>query len=200
MPEFTVKEVRLPELHLPEIKREEIVRSLSGVRLPEVDLAKARQATMKVPAIGVSGTDVGKLLAAAAAVARYGRPAPSRAARFGQLISRRSRNPLTQFVEPLRPRRRRSRLPMALGAIAILAVAAWAVLRRPAIRRRIDAVARDVRTRIEERRAADRTGALEALEPAAPSAPGIDETETAGPSEAAPTALAALAEEPASSI
>jgi hypothetical protein len=37
MPEFTVKEVRLPELHLPEIKRDDMVRSLSGVRLPDVD-------------------------------------------------------------------------------------------------------------------------------------------------------------------
>ena len=41
MPEFTVKEVRLPELHLPEVKRDEIVRALSGIRVPEVDRAIA---------------------------------------------------------------------------------------------------------------------------------------------------------------
>ena len=34
MPELPVKEVRLPELHLPEIDRDQIVSSLSGLRLP----------------------------------------------------------------------------------------------------------------------------------------------------------------------
>ena len=38
MPELPVKEVRLPELHLPEIDRDQIISTLSGLRLPTVDL------------------------------------------------------------------------------------------------------------------------------------------------------------------
>ena len=38
MPELPVKEVRLSELHLPELKRDEIVRSLSEIRRPAIDL------------------------------------------------------------------------------------------------------------------------------------------------------------------
>ena len=38
MPELPVKEGRLSELHLPEIKRDDIVRSLSEIRMPDVDL------------------------------------------------------------------------------------------------------------------------------------------------------------------
>ena len=40
MPELPVKEVRPSELHLPEIKREDIVRALSDIKMPEVDLTK----------------------------------------------------------------------------------------------------------------------------------------------------------------
>ena len=38
MPELPVKETRLPELHLPEISRKDIMRSLSEMRMPDVDL------------------------------------------------------------------------------------------------------------------------------------------------------------------
>ncbi len=94
MPEFTVKEVRLPELHLPEIKRDEIVRSLSGVRLPEVDLARARRTSIRIPAVTMSSADLGRLLAAAATVARLARPTPSRTSRLAGPFRRRSRFPV----------------------------------------------------------------------------------------------------------
>ena len=38
MPELPVKEVRLSELHLPELKRDEIVRALSEIRRPAIEL------------------------------------------------------------------------------------------------------------------------------------------------------------------
>lgn len=149
MPEFTVKEVRLPELHLPEIKRDDIVRSLSGVRLPEVDLSKARRATIKVPAVSVTSSDVGKVLAAGAAVARFVRPAPARRAWLPGPFGRRTRSPIVRIVPS---RRRRSRWPLAIGAIAVVALAAWALIRRPGVRERIDAAARDARVRVDELR------------------------------------------------
>jgi hypothetical protein len=149
MPEFTTKEVRLPELHLPEIKRDEIVRSLSGIRLPEVDLAKARRTSIKVPAVTVTSSDVGKVLAAGAALARFVRPAPAPRAWLPGPFGRRTRSPIVRIVKP---RRRRSRWPLAIGAIAVIALGAWALIRRPAVRERLEAAARDTRVRIDELR------------------------------------------------
>ena len=148
MPEFTVKEVRLPELHLPEIKRDEIVRSLSGVRLPDVDLARARRATLKVPAVSVSTSDMGRLLAAAAALARFVRPAPSRPPMLAIPFGRRARSPLARIV---RPKRRGSRWPLAIGVVVVI-LGAWAILRRPEVRRRVQAAARNVRSRFDDLR------------------------------------------------
>jgi len=182
MPEFTVKEVRLPELHLPEIKREEIVRSLSGVRLPDVDLAKARRASLRVPAVSVTGADVGRMLATAATVARLVRPTPGRNTWLAGRFSRRSRSPLTRIVQP---RRRRSRWPIAIGGMIVLALLASAILRRPEVRRRLDSAARGARRRLDELRREDgnETLAIELYEPvdlAAPdeTAAGIDEDAT----------------------
>lgn len=152
MPEFTVKEVRLPELHLPEIKRDDIVRSLSGVRLPEVDLASARTARLKVPSIAVSSSDVGKLIAAGAAVARLARRTSRRDRMVGLPFRRRSRMPVVRLIQP---KRRPSRWPVVLVVAGALALAAWAILRRPAVRQRIDAAARDARERIATMQARD---------------------------------------------
>jgi hypothetical protein len=143
MPEFTLKEVRLPELHLPEIKRDDIARSLSGVRLPDVDLTRARAAKIKVPAVTLTGADVGRLVAAGAAVARLVRPAPRRSRLF-----RLGRSARTPSIRLLQPRKRRSRWPLLIVVAGGVAVAIWAVLRQPAVRERVDSMARDVRERI----------------------------------------------------
>lgn len=150
MPEFTVKEVRLPELHLPEIKREEIVRSLSGVHLPEVDLARARRTKIKVPAVSLTSSDVGKLVAVVAAVARFVRPTPSRERGLTGVFGRRSRSPIARIVQP---RRSRPRWPIAIGAMVVAAFGTWALLRRPAVRRHVDEAARRARERVAELRA-----------------------------------------------
>lgn len=160
MPEFTVKDVHLPELHLPEIRRDEIVRSLSGVRVPEVDVARARRASVKIPAVSLSSADIGKLVAAGAAVVRLIRPAPSRASWLTGSFRRRSRSPITRIVQP---RRRRSRWPFAVGGILVVMLGAWAILRRPAVRRRIDEAARDARARFDELRTGNK--AMEVHEP-----------------------------------
>jgi hypothetical protein len=77
MPELPVKEGRLSELHLPEISRDDIVRSLSEIRMPEVDLGN-----LELPKFDRPSVDIGKALAGAAAAAHIGRS------------SRRSRWPL----------------------------------------------------------------------------------------------------------
>lgn len=152
MPEFTVKEVRMPELHLPEINREQIVRTLSGVRLPEVDLAKARRLKIKVPTVTLTADDVGRVIGAAAAVTRFVQPAPPRVRTPWNPFGRRSRSPMALIV---RPRTRRSRQPIVLGALVVAAIAVWAFLRRPANQRRMEAAARQARERFETWRAQD---------------------------------------------
>lgn len=145
MPEFSVKEVRLPELHLPEIKRDEIVRSLSGIRLPEPDLAKVKRARIRMPAVVLSGSDVGRLIAAGAAVARFVRRAPSRGRWLTGPVGRHLPASVVRVVQP-RPRRR---WPFVLGAIIAGAVVTWAILRRPSVRLRIDATTRRAREQFE---------------------------------------------------
>lgn len=183
MPEFIVKEVRLPELHLPEIKRDDIVRSLSGVRLPEVDLAKARPVRIKVPAIAVSSSDLGRLVAAGVGIARLARPAPRRSR---LPFARGSRSPVARLVQP----RTRSRWPMLLVVIGAVTVATWALLRQPQVRRRVDEMAREARARWTAMRTpperleigADEPVASRGVETASTEAGGfVNATEDAGP-------------------
>jgi hypothetical protein len=148
MPEFTVKEVRLPELHMPELKREEIVRSLAGIRLPEVDLAKARDIRIKVPTVTLTSSDVGKILAVAATATRFVRPAPRRRLPFLGSVGRRNRLPSVRIVQP----RRRPRWRLA-ALIAVVGFGLWAILRRPDVQRRLQAGAREARERFETMRA-----------------------------------------------
>ncbi len=163
MPEFTVKEVRLPELHLPEIKRDEIVRALSGMRLPEVDLSKAE----RVPRLrgldlialpwrrqGLSGVDAGRLVAAAVTAARIVRP-PSSPSRWSP-FRRSRRSPIGRsrdtLVAVIRPAPRRSRRRYAAVVIGLALAAGWMVFRNPMIRSKLDRAARVVRQRIAEMR------------------------------------------------
>jgi len=156
MPEFTVKEVRLPELHLPEIKRDEIVRALSGVWVPDVDLAREERRP-RLPGVdltalpwrkrGLSGVDAGKLVAAAITAARLARPAAPRSRWFPMRRSRRN------LVAVIRPAPRRSRRRFAIVAIAIAIAAGWTLFRNPAIRSRLDRAAHDARRRLDAMRA-----------------------------------------------
>lgn len=165
MPEFTVKEIRLPELHLPEVKREDIVRSLSGVRLPEVDLTRARKIRLKVPAVAITSSDVGRLVAAGVGIARLVRPT-SRRSRMPRLpFARGSRTPVVRLVQP---RTRRSRWPVVIVVVGALAVAAWALLRRPSVRQRVEELRRDARERWMTMRTPDERLEIESDTPDAP--------------------------------
>ncbi|MEO8571738.1 MAG: hypothetical protein ABI553_08560 [Chloroflexota bacterium] len=68
MPELPVKDVRLSDLHMPELKREDILRALSEIPRPDVDLSKLERPKFDLPSI-----DVGKAMAGAAAAAGISR-------------------------------------------------------------------------------------------------------------------------------
>jgi hypothetical protein len=108
MPELTVKEIRLPELHLPEMQRDDIVRTLSEIHVPDVDMPSLGDIASARPTIDLSGIDLGKAVAGAMAAAR------------------------------IVPAVRRPRWPIALGVVAILGVIALAMLRSPIVRERAD--------------------------------------------------------------
>lgn len=163
MPEFTVKEVRLPELHLPEVKRDEIVRALSGIHVPSVDLAKA-EPRRRLRGIdlgarswrrrGMTAADAGRLVAAAVTAARLVPPARSRPRWSPFRRSRwdavgRSRDNLVAVV---RPAPRRSRRRVAVVVIAVTTAAAWMLFRNPGFRARLDRAAAGVRGRIDTMR------------------------------------------------
>lgn len=80
MPELPVKETRFSDLHLPEIKRDDIVRSLSEMHLPDIDLTKLERPKLDLPdAVSnfewprISTSDVGKAITGAAAAVHIGR-------------------------------------------------------------------------------------------------------------------------------
>ncbi|HEV8401758.1 MAG TPA: hypothetical protein VGQ31_01850 [Candidatus Limnocylindrales bacterium] len=93
MPELPVKEVRPSELHLPEIKREEIVRALSDIRMPEVRMPDVDLSRIERPDVDQATKSLGRM-ATAAAVALH-----------------------------LIPRARRPRWPLAVGGLIVAGVA-----------------------------------------------------------------------------
>src|SRR5258705_13030105 len=80
MPDLPVKDAPLSALHLPEFKRDDIVRSLSEIRLPEADLSKIQVPSLDLPDAVTRfewpRIDVPKALAGVAAAVNIGRRAP----------------------------------------------------------------------------------------------------------------------------
>ena len=139
MPEFPVTGVRLSELHLPEIKRDDIVRSLSEIRLPDIDLPRLERPRIDLPeaiskfewpTIDLPSIDVGKAMAGAAAAAHIGR------------------------------RAQRPRWPLAVGGLILAGLTGWAILSNAALRARLARGAGAIRERISAVRA-DRNDRLE---------------------------------------
>ena len=123
MPELPTMEGRIPELRLPEISRDEIVRSLSEIKRPDIDLAAIEWPKVDLSRIEVTRDDVDKAILGVATAARLVRPAV-----------------------------RSSRLPLALGFLAVAAIATFALLSRPTVRDRLATAARDAQRRIDDAR------------------------------------------------
>jgi hypothetical protein len=119
MPDLPVKDAPLSAIHLPELKRDDIVRSLSEMHLPEtpkVDLPDA-VAKFEWPRLDLSSIDIPKALAGVAAAANIGR------------------------------RARRPRWPLAVGGL-IIAGAVAAVLSNEGVRARLANAVNRLRDRV----------------------------------------------------
>ena len=64
MPGLRLTEVRVPELHLPEMTREDIVRVIGDARR-DADLSRLDPRRIELPDVDLSGIDVPKVVAAA---------------------------------------------------------------------------------------------------------------------------------------
>ncbi len=123
MPELSVKEGRLPELHLPEVSREDIVRTFSEIRRPDLDLPAVEWPKVDLSRIEWSREDLDKAVLGIATAARIVRPAV-----------------------------RSRRLPLALGFLAVAGLATFAILSRPSVRERLARAAGEARRRAVEAR------------------------------------------------
>lgn len=134
MPDLSLKGVRVPELHLPEMTRDDIARTIADARR-DVDLSRLDPRRLdlsgmdlpKLPSIDLPNVDVPHAVSAAAQ-------------RAGLV-------------------RRPSRAPLVIGGAIALGLAAWAALTSPVIRPRLDDLVRRARTAIAARRDAMRDGA-----------------------------------------
>ena len=133
MPDLPVKDARPPALRLPEIDRDDIVRALSEIHLPDTDLSKLQRPKVELPdavakfewpRIDLSSVDVPKALAGAAAAVNIGR------------------------------RARRPRWPLAVGGL-IVAGAVVAALSNEGIRARLAKAVSGVRDRLMTMRDGD---------------------------------------------
>lgn len=127
MPHVPMKEVRLSDLHLPEITRDDIVRSLSEIHLPDLDVSRLELPRIDLPEavsgfewpkIDLSSVDVGKAVAGAAAAAHIGR------------------------------RAHRPRWPLAVGGLIVAGLTGWVILSNEALRAQLAGWADAIRERI----------------------------------------------------
>jgi hypothetical protein len=134
MPELPVKDVRLSDLHLPELKRDDIMRALSEIPRPEVDLSKLERPKIDIPdsvskfewpKFDLPSMDVGKAMAGAAAVAHIGR------------------------------RKQPTRWPFAVGGLVVAGLAAWAILTNETVRGWLAGAVQTVRDRFAAMRSDD---------------------------------------------
>jgi len=130
MPELRIKDVRMPELRLPEMTRQDISKALGEVRRDiadasrdiadatrDVDLSKVDLSKVEFPKVDISRKDVSKAFDTAA--------------------------------EAMGVRKSRSPLPFIIAGIVTIGVVAWALLSSPATPR-LRAAAAKARERIDE--------------------------------------------------
>jgi hypothetical protein len=133
MPELLVKEGRLPELRLPEISRDEIMRTISEVRRPDMDLSQIEWPKVDLSQIEWPKVDFSHI--------EWTREDLDRA-----ILG------LTAAARLVRPAVRSRRLPLSLGFLAVAGLATFAILSRPTVRERLARTAREARRRAQEAR------------------------------------------------
>lgn len=143
MPELPVKEGRLPELRLPEISRDEIIRSFSEIRRPDLDLSHVEWPNLDLSNIEWPKVDLSHI--------EWPKVDLSHIEWTRDDLDKAILG-LTAAARLVRPAARSRRLPLALGFLAVAGLATFAILSRPVVRDRLARTAREARRRAQEAR------------------------------------------------
>jgi len=173
MPELNLREItkdlRLPELRLPEMSRDDIAKALGATRkelsevrrdlnefrrefeMPKVDLAAVELPKVEMPKVDMPKVDMAKVGKDARKAGKDARKNAIQAAQKAGLV------------------KRPSRFPFILVGLVTMGLVAWAMA-TPGVKTRVRDAARQARERIAERRAAweldEETRAFDAAAPA----------------------------------
>lgn len=162
MPELNLKELRkdlrIPELRLPEMSRDDVAKALGEARKEIVEVRKDLnefRREFEMPKVDVTAVELPKV-----DMAKVGKDA--------RKVGKDARKNARQAAEKAGLVRRTSRVPFVIAGIATLGLVAWA-LATPGVKARLREAARQARERMAERRSAwdlDETRAFDAAEPA----------------------------------
>lgn len=124
MPDLSLKGVRLPELHLPEMSRDDIGRAIGDARR-DVDLSRLDPRRVDLSGVRLPDVDLPRI--------DLPRAVTSAAQSVGII-------------------KRPSRAPMVIGALIVAALVAIAAAMSPVLRPKIDDAARRMRAAVQARR------------------------------------------------
>ncbi len=160
MAELKFKDIRLPELKLPEMSRDDIAKALGetrkelvGVRkdlsefrrefeMPKVELPKA--SAVEMPTVDEARAMVKDAQKAARQAAKdAGKSARKATNKMGKEVTRAAQD--AGLVD------RPSRLPFILAGLVTLGLVAWALMNSPRLKERIKAAADEARTKMADR-------------------------------------------------
>jgi hypothetical protein len=188
MPELNLKDlrkdIRLPELRLPEMSRDDIAKALGEARkelrevrkdiedfrrdfeAPRVDLASVEMPHVDIDKVADGAREGAKQVADSAK--QSARQASKQAKAASKQVAKGARE--AAEAAGLVERRGLPRLPFVLAGLVTLGLVAWALINTPTVKMRLRESAQRARERMAERRSAwdldDDTRAFDAAKPA----------------------------------
>jgi hypothetical protein len=178
MPELNLKDlrrdIRLPELRLPEMSRDDIAKALGEARKELREVRKDLQAfrrefempRVELTAVEMPTVDVAKV----ADGAKQGAKQVADGARDGAKQVAKDARKAAESAGLVKPQNRLPRIPFFLAGLVTLGLVSWALVNSPSVKARLREGAQKARERMAERRTAwdldDDTRAFDAAKPA----------------------------------
>lgn len=186
MPALHLKEVRLPELHLPEMSRDDIVRVI-GEASRDADLGRLDPRRLDLPEFGLPELDLAKVEMPKIELTKVDLPKLELTkVDLSRIDVAKALGMVAQAAGIVR--RRRSRLPLVIGGLVVVGVIGAAVATSPMVRPRLQSLGGRVRERVGTWRAArTEPASSEASEPRAFDAAVAMPIEPSAYTDAAPT-------------
>ena len=178
MPELKFKDIRLPELRLPEMSRDDIAKALGEARKEMVEVRrdlKELRRDFEMPKVEMPAVDLPSM-EDARAIVDDARKAARVARKGAKDAGRKMTKEVKSAAQDAGIVERSSRVPFVLAGLVTLGLVAWALLNSPRIKERIRVGAEQARARMAERRDHDAdTHAFDAAERAGVDASPFDD-------------------------